>query len=115
MEPIVADPKLVAFCGLYCGACGKHLKGKCGGCASNEKATWCKIRTCCIENSYTSCAGCDQFDDVADCQKFNNFMAKLFGFIFRSDRKACIYRIKAIGIEQYAEEMAQKRAPSIKR
>ena len=115
MEPIVADAKLVAYCGLYCGACGKYLKGKCSGCAGNEKATWCKIRTCCMENSYTSCADCEQFDDVADCRKFNNFMSKLFGFIFRSDRKACISRIKAIGIESYAEEMAQNRAPSIKR
>ena len=115
MDTIVADPKLVAYCGLYCGACRKYLKGKCPGCAGNEKASWCKIRVCCLENNYASCADCEQFDDVADCRMFNNFMAKLFGFIFRSNRPACVARIKEIGIEQYAEEMAQKRAQSIKR
>jgi hypothetical protein len=115
MGSVAADSKLVAYCGLYCGACRKHLNGKCGGCAENEKATWCQIRACCIENGYSSCADCTQVDDVVDCQKYNNFMSKVFGFIFRSNRKACIYRIKDIGIETYAEEMAEKGQQSIKR
>ena len=43
MKEIVADPKLVAYCGLYCGACGAYLRGRCPGCIENYKATWCKV------------------------------------------------------------------------
>ncbi|MDM8528216.1 DUF3795 domain-containing protein [Anaerolineales bacterium HSG24] len=115
MKSIVADPKLVAYCGLYCGACKKYLKGSCQGCAKNEKATWCNIRLCCIENNYTSCADCKEFDDVNDCKKYNNFVAKVFGVIFRSDRRSCIIRIKEVGNDGFAKEMAEKKVPTIKR
>jgi hypothetical protein len=115
MSDIVADVNLVAYCGLYCGACGRYLKGKCPGCAENEKASWCKIRACCIENNYSSCAACEQVADVKDCKKFDNFMAKIFSLIFRSDRRACIMRIKEIGPEQFAIEMAQNKTQSIRR
>jgi hypothetical protein len=27
MKEIIADPQLVAHCGLYCGACGAYLRG----------------------------------------------------------------------------------------
>lgn len=40
----------VAYCGLYCGACKSHRKGKCPGCRENSKATWCEIRKCCQEH-----------------------------------------------------------------
>ncbi len=115
MKPIVADAKLVAYCGLYCGACGKHLKGNCAGCAENEGATWCKIRACCIEHNYTTCADCEEFPDVNDCKKYNNFLSKVFAVIFRSNRPACIGRIKEIGLEQFAAEMAENQTQSIKR
>jgi len=115
MASNVADPKLVAFCGLYCGACRKYQRGKCPGCAGNTGATWCKIRACCLENHYLTCADCTQYADVTECGKYNNFIAKLFGLIFRSNRKACIYRIKAIGVDQFAAEMAAKNTPSVRR
>ena len=115
MSTVAANPKLVAYCGLYCGACKAYLKGKCPGCAENVKAGWCKVRKCCIENNYTSCADCKQLEDFSKCKEYNTFMAKLFGFIFRSDRKACINRIKEIGVEQFAGEMAEKGLQSIKR
>lgn len=114
MKAIVADENLVAFCGLYCGACKAYLKGKCPGCEKNKKAAWCSVRTCCIENRYSSCASCAQFSDPTACKKFNTFMAKIFAFIFRSDRKACIDRIRCIGKEQFAAEMAEKKTPTIK-
>jgi hypothetical protein len=25
------NKELIAYCGLYCGACGKNIKGKCAG------------------------------------------------------------------------------------
>ena len=36
---------------------------------------------------------------------FNNFYARLFSFIFRSDRQGCVGRIREVGYEAFAEEM----------
>ncbi len=115
MKEIVSDPKLVAYCGLYCGACKRYLQEKCPGCHENEKATWCKVRTCCLDNQYASCADCKEFSDPNECKKFNNFMSKIFGFIFRSDRAACIQQIRSMGIQGHADSMAEHKLQSIKR
>jgi hypothetical protein len=112
MDPM---PELVARCGLYCGACRSYLKGRCPGCAAHAKATWCKVRTCCGEKSLPSCAGCADHPDPMACKKFNNPMAKLFGFLFRSDRAACIDQIKRIGLEEHARSMASLGAQTLKR
>ncbi len=40
-----------------------------------------------------------------ECRKFNNFMGKLFGLVFRSDRRGCIERIREVGEKAFAEEM----------
>ncbi len=109
------DPRLVAFCGLYCGACGQYKRGKCPGCAENVKAGWCKLRTCCQENGYATCAACTQVAEVRDCRKFDTVMARLFALIFRSDRPADIARIKEVGIEAYANEMAARGRQSLRR
>ena len=105
----------VAYCGLYCGACKAFVKGRCPGCHDNEKAAWCKVRSCCVEKNIATCADCDEFENVKDCKKYNNFISKVFGFIFRSDRAACINRIKEIGIEDFAAEMDTKKTVTIKR
>ncbi|NTU98968.1 DUF3795 domain-containing protein [Candidatus Falkowbacteria bacterium] len=115
MAEVKNDPALVAFCGLYCGACGKFKSGKCPGCAGNEKASWCAIRKCCMEHNYKSCADCTEFADVMECKKYNNFFSKVIGFVLRSNRKAGIERIKAIGLEAFAREMAESGQQSIKR
>ena len=115
MATAKGDPKLVAFCGLYCGECGQYKRGKCLGCAENEKAGWCKIRTCCQENGYTTCAACTQFANIRDCRKFDNFMSRVFGLIFRSDRPANIARIQELGVDAYANEMAARGRQSIRR
>lgn len=100
------DESLVAYCGLYCAACGAYLKGRCPGCHDNVKAGWCKIRSCCIEARRSSCADCPDFADPNDCAKFNNFISKIFGLVFRSDRRACIMQIKEKGLRGHAEAMA---------
>jgi hypothetical protein len=105
----------VAYCGLYCGACGAFKKGKCKGCALNEKATWCKIRSCCIENSYQSCADCKDFTDPMQCKKFNNFVSKIFAVVFKSDRAGCIKQIREKGIEKHAEIMKAQDRSSMKK
>lgn len=115
MREIQADAALVARCGLYCSACGSYLKERCEGCLKNEKAAWCKIRTCIAEQGIATCAECADFESPKDCKKFNIFMSKMFSLVFRSDRPACIARIKEIGISQYAEEMAKLKLQAIKR
>ena len=115
MKEILVKPELVSYCGLYCGSCGKYLKGKCPGCAENEKATWCKIRKCCIEKEIKSCSDCDEFSDVADCKKFDNFVAKMFEFVFKSDRKAGVKMIKESGYEEFAKYMAENELVSMKK
>jgi len=113
-KDIVADKNLVAFCGLYCGACRSYLKGKCPGCNNNIKATWCKIRTCCIDKNIKSCADCKSVV-LLDCAKYNNVISKMFGLILNSNRPACIARIKEIGYDGFTLEMTDKKLHSIKR
>jgi hypothetical protein len=115
MKEIVADPKLVAYCGLYCGACGSYLKGRCPGCHENANATWCKVRSCCRTEGYATCADCKPFASAMDCRKFNNLISKLFGLIFRSDRAACIHQIKSLGIAAHAEKMAASKSQTIRK
>lgn len=107
-----ANRILIAACGLYCGTCRAFAKGKCPGCRDNQKAEkWCKLRSCVQGHGYISCAECAEYGSGADkglkeCAKFNNFMGKVFGFIFRSDRFGCIDRIREIGPDAFASEMA---------
>ena len=114
MENIIKnDKELIAYCGLYCGACGKYINGKCPGCRENEKAKWCKIRTCNMQRGQHTCAECK--DNIKECKEFNNFFSKLFGFIFRSDRMRCINLINEIGEDAYAKEMSEKKIMTLKK
>ena len=109
MKVVVADTSLIAYCGLYCGACGKYLKEKCPGCHDNVKAGWCGVRTCCMEHGYASCSDCTLVEDITVCGKLNNFISKLFGLLFRSDRLACLAAIRVRGYEDFARTMAEKK------
>lgn len=113
MKTIVADKELIAACGLYCGACRKYLLGKCPGCHENKKATWCKIRTCAKEHGYRSCAECCK--NVSECKIYSNLIGKIFAFLFKSDRPACIRYIREHGEQAFAEEMAKRQCQTIKR
>jgi len=108
------DKNLVAYCGLYCGACRSYLKGKCPGCHENVKATWCKVRQCNMENKYASCADC-RIIPLAECKKFNNVISKIIGFVFNSDRAAGIQAIKEKGYEGFAVDMAALKRQALKR
>ena len=115
MTTIVADAKLVACCGLYCGACGTYRRGRCPGCREKQNAAWCKVRACCIENSYSTCAECRIAADPHDCKKFHNVISKFFGLIFRSNRRACILQIREQGLQGHADRMAASGRQSIRR
>ena len=115
MDSITVDPTLVADCGLYCGACGAYRKGRCPGCRKNAKATWCKVRVCGIEHGYSTCANCATHADPRRCRTYHNFISRLFGFVFRSTRAAGIDRIRTVGTEAFAREMAAARRHSLPR
>ena len=115
MKDIVSEPQLVGYCGLYCGACKAYLKDKCPGCQENQKATWCKVRSCCISHQYSSCADCAEITEPSECKLFNNLIAKIFGLAFRSDRAACVRQIRVLGIQGHADNMAESRRHTIKK
>lgn len=115
MKEITADKNLVAYCGLYCGACKRYLNEKCPGCRENEKASWCKVRACNIEKRYGNCSECREFGSVSQCGDFDNFISRIFAFIFRSDRKQCIEFIKNNGSDAFARIMAEEKRHSFKR
>ena len=115
MPDIRVSAELVAHCGLYCGACRSYLNGRCKGCHENSRATWCRVRSCCTQKRIRTCAECAEFPDPGSCRKFNNFMSRLFGLLFRSDRAACIAQIKQLGLDGHAEAMAKSRTQTIKR
>jgi hypothetical protein len=115
MKKITADINLVASCGLYCGACTRFLKEKCPGCRENDKAIWCKVRTCNIENGYGNCSECEKYDDINQCGDFDNFISRIFSFIFRSNRKRCVEYIKENGADAFARLMAVEGRHSFKR
>lgn len=108
------DAAYVAACGLYCGACTKYVKGKCPGCRENGRASWCAVRSCCLERGYASCADCT-IVPLAECRKFNFWVAKVFSALFRSDRAACIARIREIGPAAFAQEMGSAGRMTIRR
>jgi hypothetical protein len=114
-KEIVADPNLVAYCGLYCGACPRYLRGGCPGCRQNAKATWCKVRSCCVDNTLRTCVDCADHPDPDTCALFNNPISRVIGFLFRSNRHACVLQIRELGVAGHAEQMAKRRRMSMRR
>lgn len=112
MKEIKADNQLISACGLYCGACRKYLNDKCHGCRLNEKAAWCKTRKCVKDNGFRTCAECGTA--VKDCKTYSNFISKVFAFLFKSDRPACIGYIKEHGEQAFAEEMTRRKCQTMK-
>jgi hypothetical protein len=99
---------MLAYCGLDCGQCGAYRKERCQGCHSERPMhRGCKVKPCAQEKNYSSCAECGEFENLADCKKLNNFISKIFGFIFRSDRIGELNRIREIGLEKFKEKKQQ--------
>jgi len=115
MKEVIANKELISYCGLYCGACKSYLREKCPGCRTNRKYKKCKMRPCCIDNNYTSCADCKDFKDVMDCKKYTNILWNVLEFLFRTRRSACIDLIREKGYDAFAKHMAEKRLVTLKR
>jgi hypothetical protein len=108
MKEIIADAQLVSRCGLYCGACKSYLKEKCPGCTDNEKATWCKVRTCTLEKNIAHCGACE-IDDLFSCKKLDNPISKVIGFLTRADKERTMNYLKINGAQKYAKEMTTRK------
>lgn len=113
MKNIEVNRQLIAKCGLYCGACRKYISEKCLGCHKNESASWCKIRACVQSQGFNSCAGCNK--DVTQCKIYSNLIGRIFAFLFKSDRPACIRYIREYGEQAFAEEMARRKCQTMKK
>jgi hypothetical protein len=109
METNKTNGDIISYCGLFCTNCRSYQNGKCPGCQGNAKATWCKVRSCCMGKGIKSCADCTEYANTMDCKKFNNFVSKMFAFVFRSDRAASIEMIKKNGYENYAKFCIDKK------
>jgi hypothetical protein len=112
-KEIVGNTLLIAACGLYCGACGSYLKGKCPGCKGNQKASWCQVRNCCFEKSIDNCSQCDNFSNPVECKKYDQFISRTIGFVTGTSRSLCIEAIKQKGAEGFVEFMKENRFVSI--
>lgn len=94
--------KIVAYCGLVCSECGAFRKLKCQGCDSDKPMFEnCPVKKCAEGRSYSTCAECGVFENLKGCRKLNNFVSKIMGFVFRTNRIANLHRIREIGLEQF--------------
>ena len=107
------DTRLIAYCGLYCANCSKFNKGKCPGCAENEKMSWCKIRKCCIEKEIANCSGCEEYIYPNDCSKYDTFISRTIELFSSTDRSLCINYLRKNSAEEFVVLMKEKGAVSM--
>ncbi len=112
--------KLISYCGFYCGACPTFKKGKCEGCKGDSpkcaigyKA--CKVRPCCLENEYNTCADCTHFESVKDCKTYNPFLIKLGQFLTKTNRRKGLEMIKEKGTESFLAFMTKNDRVTMKK
>ena len=79
-KEINKDENLIAHCGLYCGACPSFKSGKCDGCRGNSAKSAvvykkCKVKPCCADNGFFTCADCTIYASTKACKKYNSFKA----------------------------------------
>ena len=100
-----ADDFVLAYCGLVCSECGAYRKGRCKGCHSDKPMnSGCKVKPCAQEKQCVTCAECGEFANLKDCRKLNNFVSKMFGLIFRSDRIGNLNRIREVGFDRFRND-----------
>ena len=110
----VKDVNLIAFCGLYCGSCVSFLKGKCPGSTENNKATWCKIRTCNVDSQLSNCAHY-QTTHPTECKELNYTIGQIFKLPYKTDRLASLQYITDKGEMAYTDKMYELNPVVIKK
>ena len=101
----MGDEKIIACCGLICSDCGAFKRNKCDGCHYDKPLSAnCKVKPCVISQGFATCADCKEFENLRDCKKLNNFISKIFAFIFRSDRLGNLQTIRQTGLEDFKKQ-----------
>jgi hypothetical protein len=112
------NENLVAYCGLYCGACPIYLKGKCKSCKdpnSDVHYKSCKVRPCCTKNEYSTCAECNKYQSIDYCKDYNPLFLRFSQFLTQTSRKKGIEKIKNDGAKAFLEFMANRKWFNMKR
>jgi len=112
-KQIDKDEKLIAYCGLYCGACPTYIKGKCEGCRGDSSKCavlykQCKVRPCCADNGFFTCADCTIYASTKECKKYNPLLLKIASWVESSDRSKAIEMIKAKGRADFLTFMTDR-------
>jgi hypothetical protein len=99
----------VACCGLVCSECGAFKKKRCQGCHSDRPMFRnCPVKKCVMECSHATCADCAEFADLKQCGKLHNWISRIFGFIFRSDRIGNLMSIRSQGFDSFKSQHSKQ-------
>jgi hypothetical protein len=95
----------VGCCGAYCGTCRAYKDNTCLGCKIGYQdgnrdisRAKCKIKICCIEKGYLSCADCSDYNS---CTIIQSFLGKN-GYKYKKYKEALDFII-ANGYEEFIE------------
>jgi hypothetical protein len=107
------NEQFIAYCGLYCKACPSFTSGKCDGCRSNSAKSavvykQCRVKPCCVENGFYTCADCTISASVKDCKKYNPLLLRIASWVESSDRSRAIEMIQTKGRTVFAVYMEDK-------
>ena len=113
MENTQIGTNLISYCGFYCGACPKYTKQECQGCKGDSPKCAigykvCKVRPCCLENGYNTCADCNKYASVKECKIYNPLMIRFGQFITRTNRRKGIELIKEKGASDFVRFMVDR-------
>ncbi|NQT60518.1 MAG: DUF3795 domain-containing protein [Bacteroidetes bacterium] len=96
--------ELIGCCGAYCGTC-KELIKMCKGCKvgyADKKRdiakAKCKIKVCCINNDFVSCADCPRYENCSIIQEFQTRK----GYKYKKYKEALSF-IRENGDEQFLQ------------
>ena len=107
------DEYLIGHCGIYCAECPSLSSGKCDGCRGDSaKAAvvykQCKVKPCCVENDFFTCADCTIFASTKECKKYNPLLLKIASWIESSDRSKSIEMIRSKGRAEFLAFMQER-------
>ncbi len=102
---VMSGEAIIAYCGLVCSECGQFKRQKCQGCHSEQPMyKGCRVKKCAMDKGISTCADCVEFSDLKRCGKLNNFISKIFGLIFRTDRLGNLECIRGCGLEKFRSQ-----------
>ncbi len=113
------NTSLISYCGFYCGACKKFTDKECEGCKGESALCAvgyeaCKVRPCCIENGFNTCADCTKYESVKDCKIYNPILIRFGQFITRTNRRKGVEMIKEKGESEFLQFMIDKNWVTVK-